>query len=137
MEPQQNWDREPGRRSQLGGVIAVAIGILLWIFLPVPPPGSPVDFHRMSYACIAVGILGIAVGTVAANFFSNSHLLPWEMRLLHSLGSLLIKFQLATPIKRPSLPAAPASGWLICLPVRVSSCTCQFWQWCFSVLRLE
>jgi len=35
----------------------------------VPPPGSPVDFHRMSYAFIAVGILGIAVGTIGRKLF--------------------------------------------------------------------
>jgi hypothetical protein len=68
MEP-QNWDRQPGRRSQIGGALALAIGILLWIFLPVPPPGSPVDFHRVSYAFIAVGILGIAVGTIGRKLF--------------------------------------------------------------------
>ena len=63
MEP-QNFDRQPGRRMQVGGALALGIGILLLIFLPAPAPGSPVDVHRVSYAFIAVGVLGLVAGTI-------------------------------------------------------------------------
>jgi hypothetical protein len=60
----ENFDRQPGRRMQVGGALALAIGILLLIFLPVPAPGAPVDLHRISYVFIAVGVFGIAAGTI-------------------------------------------------------------------------
>ena len=60
----QDFDRQPGRRMQVGGALALGIGILLWIFLPAPSPGSPVDVHRISYAFIAVGVLGLVAGTI-------------------------------------------------------------------------
>ena len=63
MEP-ENFDRQPGRRMQIGGVLALGIGLLLLIFLPVPPPGSPVDVRRISYAFIAVGVIGVVGGTI-------------------------------------------------------------------------
>jgi hypothetical protein len=63
MEP-QDFDRQPGRRMQVGGALALGIGILLLIFLPAPAPGSPVDVHRVSYAFIAVGVLGLVAGTI-------------------------------------------------------------------------
>ena len=63
MEP-QSFDRQPGRRMQIGGALALAIGIMLLIFLPVPAPGAPVDLHRISYVFIAVGVLGLVAGTV-------------------------------------------------------------------------
>jgi hypothetical protein len=63
MEP-QNFDRQPGRRMQIGGALALGIGILLLIFLPPPAPGAPVDVHRISYAFIAVGMFCMVAGTI-------------------------------------------------------------------------
>jgi hypothetical protein len=63
MEP-TNFDREPGRRLQIGGALAAGIGILLLIFLHAPPPGPAVDVRRIAWAFLAVGIFGIAAGTI-------------------------------------------------------------------------
>ncbi|MGA2905109.1 MAG: hypothetical protein ABSD98_14845 [Candidatus Korobacteraceae bacterium] len=63
MEP-SDFDRQPGRRAQIGGALAAGIGILLLIFLPAPPPGSPLDVHRIGYAFLVVGIFCIAAGTI-------------------------------------------------------------------------
>jgi hypothetical protein len=63
MEP-ENFDRQPGRRAQIGGALAAGIGILLLIFSPAPPPGSPIDVHRIGWAFLAVGIFGIVAGTI-------------------------------------------------------------------------
>ena len=64
MEPNQ-FDRQPGRRAQVGGALAVGIGILLLLFLPHPAPDSPVDAHRIGWAFIAVGVFCLAAGTIA------------------------------------------------------------------------
>lgn len=63
MESEQ-FDRQPGRRLQVGGAMAAGIGILLLIFLQAPPPGSPVDVHRIGWAFLVVGILGTGIGTI-------------------------------------------------------------------------
>ncbi len=63
MEP-QDFDRQPGRRAQIGGLLALGIGLLLLVVLPKPAPGAPIDVHRISYAFIAVGVFCIAVGTI-------------------------------------------------------------------------
>ena len=68
MEP-QDFDRQPGRRLQIGGAVAAGIGILLLIFLKAPPPGSPVDVHRIGWAFLVVGIFGIAAGTIGRKLF--------------------------------------------------------------------
>jgi len=68
MEP-QNFDRQPGRRLQVGGALAAGIGIVLLIFLHAPPPGSPVDVHRIGWAFLAVGIFGMVAGTIGRKLF--------------------------------------------------------------------
>jgi len=63
MEPEE-FDRQPGRRLQIGGALATGIGILLLIFLHAPPPGSPVDVHKIGWAFLFVGIFCLVAGTV-------------------------------------------------------------------------
>jgi hypothetical protein len=63
MEP-QNFERQPGRRMQVGGALALGLGILLLIFLPASSPGAPINVHRISYAFIAIGLFGIVAGTI-------------------------------------------------------------------------
>jgi hypothetical protein len=58
-----------GRRSQIGGGLAVFLGVLLFLATPPAPPGAPVDIHKMAMLFIAVGIFGIAVGTFARWYF--------------------------------------------------------------------
>lgn len=67
MEP-QDFDHQPGRRMQIGGTLALGLGILLFIFLPEPAPGSALEVHRISYAFIAVGLFGVVVGTIGRKF---------------------------------------------------------------------
>ncbi len=63
MEPYR-FDRQPGRRAQVGGALAIGIGILLLVFLPTPAPGSPVDVHRIGWAFLGVGIFCLVAGTI-------------------------------------------------------------------------
>jgi hypothetical protein len=67
MEP-ENFDRQPGRRLQVGGALAAGIGLLLLIFLHAPPASSPVDIHRIGWAFLAVGIFCIAAGSIGRLF---------------------------------------------------------------------
>jgi len=64
MEPCQ-FDRQPGRRAQVGGTLAVGIGIMLLIFLPHATSDSPVDVHRIGWAFVGVGVFCPAAGTIA------------------------------------------------------------------------
>ena len=63
MEPYR-FDRQPGRRAQVGGVLAIGIGILLLILLPRPAPESPIDVHRIGWAFLGVGVFCLAAGTI-------------------------------------------------------------------------
>jgi len=64
MEPYQ-FDRQPGIRAQVGGALAIGLGILMLIFLPHLAPGSPVDVHRIGWAFLGVGIFCLVAGTIA------------------------------------------------------------------------
>jgi hypothetical protein len=63
MEPSE-FDRQPGRRLQVGGALALGIGFLLLIFVHKPPPGSPVDVHMIGWAFVIVGAFCLLAGTV-------------------------------------------------------------------------
>jgi hypothetical protein len=63
------WDQGIGRRSQIGGGLAVFIGLLLLLFTPSAPPGAPLDLHRMAIAFIVVGVLLAAIGTLARWYY--------------------------------------------------------------------
>ncbi len=58
-------DDQPGMRSLIGGGLAAGIGIMLLIFIPSPPPGSPVNAHPIGWAFIIVGVFGMVVGGLA------------------------------------------------------------------------
>jgi hypothetical protein len=62
-------DKGLGRRSQIGGGLAAFIGVLLLLFTPAVPPGTPVDPHKLGMILIAVGVLSIAVGTWARRYY--------------------------------------------------------------------
>ena len=53
-----------GRKPQVGGGLAVFIGILLLVFFPSAQPGTP-DIHKMALIFIGIGIFLIAAGTYA------------------------------------------------------------------------
>jgi len=58
-----------GRRSQVGGGLAVFIGILWLVLVPPAPPGAVVDLHRGGMAFLVVGIFGLAVGTLGRWYY--------------------------------------------------------------------
>ncbi len=58
-----------GRRSKVGGGIAVFIGLLLLAATPPAPPAAPLNIHQMATAFIAVGLFGIAAGTLARWYY--------------------------------------------------------------------
>lgn len=58
-----------GRKPQVGGGIAVFLGILLLVFLPPQPHGSPLNPHQLAIVLIVIGVLLLAVGTLARWFY--------------------------------------------------------------------
>jgi len=62
-------DGEPGRRSQIGGLLAAFIGIVWLIEIPSEPPGAPVDIHKAGWAFLLIGIFGLVAGTVGRWFY--------------------------------------------------------------------
>jgi uncharacterized membrane protein YczE len=62
--------RRLGRKPQIGGGIAVFIGVLLLAFVPAVPQARP-DIHQMAWIFIAIGISLIAVGTFSRWYFLN------------------------------------------------------------------
>ncbi len=63
MEPSQ-FDRQPGRRAQVGGALAIGIGILLLICLPHAMPDFPVDLHKIGWPFVVVGVFCLIAGTI-------------------------------------------------------------------------
>ncbi len=59
-----------GTKPQVGGGIAVLLGILLFVFTPPGQPGMP-DIHRMAAIFIAFGVFLITVGTFARWYSSR------------------------------------------------------------------
>jgi uncharacterized membrane protein YczE len=78
MDPEEPYTEESaseslarsrlGRKPQVGGGLAVFIGILLLVFVPAAQPGMP-DIHRMAIIFIVIGTFLIAVGTFARWYF--------------------------------------------------------------------
>jgi hypothetical protein len=58
-----------GRKTQVGGGLAVLIGVLLFYSLPAAVPGSPLDGHQMARVFIGFGIFLVAAGTIARWLF--------------------------------------------------------------------
>jgi hypothetical protein len=54
-----------GRKAQVGGALAVFIGVLLRFFGPSATPGIPLNPHQMAYVFIGLGIFLVLVGTIA------------------------------------------------------------------------
>jgi hypothetical protein len=60
-----------GRKPQVGGCLAVFLGILLLVFLPPASPGSQLNPHQMAIVFIVIGALLIAAGTLARWLYLN------------------------------------------------------------------
>jgi hypothetical protein len=58
-----------GRRAQVGGILAVFLGVLLLVFGPGPSPGSPLNLLQMARIFIVIGASLVAVGTIARWLF--------------------------------------------------------------------
>jgi hypothetical protein len=58
-----------GRKPQVGGGLAVFIGVLQLLFFPSVPPGAPLNLHQMAIIFILIGVLLIAVGTFARWYY--------------------------------------------------------------------
>jgi hypothetical protein len=58
-----------GRRAQIGGALAIFIGVLLLVFGPGPSPGSPLNLHQMARIFVGIGAFCLAVGTLARWLF--------------------------------------------------------------------
>jgi hypothetical protein len=60
-----------GLRSQVGGGLAVFIGLVLFAFYPNIPADAAVNLHQMAGLFIGVGLLALAAGTIARIFFAE------------------------------------------------------------------
>jgi hypothetical protein len=58
-----------GRRAQVGGLLAVFIGVLLLFFGPGQAPGLPLNLHQMARLFIIIGASLVALGTIARWLF--------------------------------------------------------------------
>jgi uncharacterized membrane protein YczE len=58
-----------GRKPQVGGGLAVFIGVLLLLFFPSVPLGAPLNLHQMAIIFILIGASLIAVGTFARLYY--------------------------------------------------------------------
>jgi hypothetical protein len=58
-----------GRRSQVGGGLAVFLGVLLLLATPRAAAGAPVNVHQMAVVFIAIGIFAAAAGTLARWYY--------------------------------------------------------------------
>lgn len=65
------FDQEPGRRPQIGGGLAAFIGIVWLVGVKPAPPGALVDAHKIAWAFLVVGILGLVAGTLAVGSISS------------------------------------------------------------------
>jgi hypothetical protein len=54
-----------GRRAQIGGAIAVFIGVLLLLFGPGSTPGIPLNPHGLAWLFVGIGLFLVIAGTVA------------------------------------------------------------------------
>lgn len=61
----------PGRRAQVGGGIAVFLGVLLLLFFPSVRPGAALDLHGMAKIFLVVGALLFTVGTFARWYYPH------------------------------------------------------------------
>ena len=55
--------RRSGRKAQVGGGLAVFLGVLLLVFFPSVPPGSGLDLHQMARVFLVIGVLLFAAGS--------------------------------------------------------------------------
>lgn len=60
-----------GLRSQVGGGLAVFIGVLLLLFYLNIPSDAAVNLHQMAELFISVGLFALAGGTIARIFFER------------------------------------------------------------------
>ncbi len=57
-----------GRKPQVGGGIAIFIGVLLLVMTPPAAPGEPPGLHQMAKLFIVIGAFLFAAGTLARWF---------------------------------------------------------------------
>jgi hypothetical protein len=64
-EPGGGQGYPPGMKAQVGGGLAVLLGLLLLVFFPEQPSGATPDLHSMARISIGIGVLLIAAGSAA------------------------------------------------------------------------
>lgn len=60
-----------GMKAQIGGGLAIVIGVLLLVFFPIVPPGPGLDLHQMARVFIGIGIVLLAAGTLARRLHAH------------------------------------------------------------------
>jgi hypothetical protein len=58
-----------GMRTQVGGGLAIFIGVLLLVFLPPAAANAPINLHPMARLFIEIGSFLLVVGTLARVLF--------------------------------------------------------------------
>lgn len=60
-----------GMKAQVGGGLAVFIGVLLLVFTPSVPPHPGLDIHQMARVFIGIGVFLLALGTLARRYYTR------------------------------------------------------------------
>ena len=58
-----------GRKPQVGGALAILIGVLMWFATPAGHPGDPINLHHLAALFLIVGAALLVVGTVFRWFY--------------------------------------------------------------------
>ena len=58
-----------GRRSQIGGALAIFLGVLLLVATPAATQDAPVNVHQMATILVVIGVLALAAGTFARWYY--------------------------------------------------------------------
>lgn len=65
MDSDSTQGSKVGRKAQVGGGIAILMGVLLLVFGPSATPGVPLNPHGLAHLFIGFGIFLVLVGTIA------------------------------------------------------------------------
>jgi len=58
-----------GRRAQVGGGLAIFLGVLLFVGTPPTASGAAINVRQMALVFIVIGGLGVAAGALARWYY--------------------------------------------------------------------
>ena len=58
-----------GRKPQVGGALAILIGVLVWFATPPASPGDPISLHHLAALFLIIGLALLVTGTLVRWFY--------------------------------------------------------------------